>query len=693
MYYFFQVYARFYAEDHDSGRVSYLVSRKTYLLITDLVRKVIRVSDPRIASLRTSGTLYVEGMKPGKTELQVLSPMSGHVIAAREVRVAAEKVEVTGLSIRPIAGLTLSLTPDADLDSCFIAQVDAQERLLSKYQEAILDITAHFSDGQSLALRLVDRFHYSLTVESYNTSILALTSPLKASIPRVLALNEGLASLFVVFSSSPTCNQEEVPIHPLASSRAVVNVTLAGHSNSPVQNDARTESSQSYVFPSGNQIIADMKRSSGKSSGRGASQHNQAGQGQLTFSEPGSADFGSVGENQLSLKDDSNAVVMTGRGADQPYSSHHPPGSSYIGNGGMVYGYWHMSPLEIGMYVLLAVFCAAIAVFVGTCAVYASRARKFPQPELPPPPPPSVNPETPTRSRFWKRLIKMGPDPEEGVYDLDKEEERTDKGWIWLGRSTLDTEPVTEPLGARKNRPVETEQEISTKRMSGISYCGSEVSVRITSRPDGREGFEAELCFDPEPTNIVEVNSSTFTKNNPIRITSNQLAEDPALILSKVVRRTKNRRSGRRLSDDQQDTRRYARSWLMAGEAVPRDFNSNPSTLNGVQEPGEDEEELIHAETNSAAVQDQQPQGYNLATFLRHGSPDIKQANIVENPRFSTASPVGEMDQENNSLLQQDEPAADGNESSVNNNPVNNQLAIDYDRIISYLGILKETST
>ena len=65
------MFARFYAEDHDSGRVSYFLSRKTYLLITELVRKVMRVQDPRVASLKTN---YVEGMKPGKTELQVIHP-------------------------------------------------------------------------------------------------------------------------------------------------------------------------------------------------------------------------------------------------------------------------------------------------------------------------------------------------------------------------------------------------------------------------------------------------------------------------------------------------------------------------------------------------------------------------------------------------------------------------------------------
>ena len=67
------MFARFYAEDHDSGRVSYFLSRKTYLLISELVRKVMRVQDPRVASLKTN---YVEGMKPGKTELQVISLFS-----------------------------------------------------------------------------------------------------------------------------------------------------------------------------------------------------------------------------------------------------------------------------------------------------------------------------------------------------------------------------------------------------------------------------------------------------------------------------------------------------------------------------------------------------------------------------------------------------------------------------------------
>ena len=36
----------------------------------------------------------------------------------------------------------------------------------------------------------------------------------------------------------------------------------------------------------------------------------------------------------------------------------------------------HLTPLEVGMYILLAVFCAAIAIFVASCFVYASKFRR-----------------------------------------------------------------------------------------------------------------------------------------------------------------------------------------------------------------------------------------------------------------------------------------------------------------------------
>lgn len=62
------VYAHFMASDHDSGRVTYLVNRRTWLRVTDLVLPLLRVSDPRIATLRGR---ILQGRSMGRTEVQV----------------------------------------------------------------------------------------------------------------------------------------------------------------------------------------------------------------------------------------------------------------------------------------------------------------------------------------------------------------------------------------------------------------------------------------------------------------------------------------------------------------------------------------------------------------------------------------------------------------------------------------------
>lgn len=69
------MYARFLAKDHDSGRVSYFVSRRTWLKVTELVMSLMRVADLRIATLRGK---VLQGRSTGRTEVQVLSPITGN---------------------------------------------------------------------------------------------------------------------------------------------------------------------------------------------------------------------------------------------------------------------------------------------------------------------------------------------------------------------------------------------------------------------------------------------------------------------------------------------------------------------------------------------------------------------------------------------------------------------------------------
>lgn len=64
-----EVYAHFLATDHESGRVSYLVNRRTWLRVTELVLPCLRVSDPRIASLHGK---VLQGRSMGRAEVQVM---------------------------------------------------------------------------------------------------------------------------------------------------------------------------------------------------------------------------------------------------------------------------------------------------------------------------------------------------------------------------------------------------------------------------------------------------------------------------------------------------------------------------------------------------------------------------------------------------------------------------------------------
>lgn len=127
-----EVHARFLATDHDSGRVSYFVNRRTWLRVTDLVAGMLRVSDPRIATL-LQGRL-VQGRGVGRTEVQVLSPITGRVIGAKEIRVGNDRVSVTRLSVRVVSGLQLSISPDTAIENGYIAETSVTRRLTAQYQ-------------------------------------------------------------------------------------------------------------------------------------------------------------------------------------------------------------------------------------------------------------------------------------------------------------------------------------------------------------------------------------------------------------------------------------------------------------------------------------------------------------------------------------------------------------------------------
>lgn len=97
------------------------------------------------------------------------------------------------------------------------------------------------------------------------------------------------------------------------------------------------------------------------------------------------------------------------------------------------------SALEIGTYVLLSTFCAAIVVFVISCFVYASKHRMVP---------------TNTKSRATPALTRsnsgaIGAASSTVNYPMLHEHRRKCRdsttnahNWVWLGRSTMDRSSI-----------------------------------------------------------------------------------------------------------------------------------------------------------------------------------------------------------------------------------------------------------
>uniref|UniRef100_A0A182YEM9 Transmembrane protein 132E n=1 Tax=Anopheles stephensi TaxID=30069 RepID=A0A182YEM9_ANOST len=399
-----EVYARFVAVDQDSGRVSYLISRRTGLRVTDLVQSLLRVADPKIASLRGR---MLQGRAMGRTDVQVLSPINGRVIGAREVRVGSDKVTITRLMVKVVSGLQLSISGDGSIDNGYIAETTVTRRLTAQYQEGLLDIELEFSDGSRTPLRDISVDDYFLLVESLDTEVVAFAPMLASHHPRVIAVGEGNGELLrVTLLLSEECRiRRNMPVSkqgmktsvgPLVSALASVQVDFSGSDTNTrsdtLQNDGAVGRDRNKFGKDLNDledilIGIPLKDDNGHESAavlHSSRQHHR-----------GSGGGGMIGSNS---------------GMVGVFSS----------NKSMVHG--DADTLEIGMYIVLTAFCLAIAVFVVSCVVYASKYRPVVI---------DANGDASVRDGLGNST----------VFDVGKGNESCATNahdWVWLGRATVD---------------------------------------------------------------------------------------------------------------------------------------------------------------------------------------------------------------------------------------------------------------
>ncbi|XP_036319877.1 transmembrane protein 132C isoform X1 [Rhagoletis pomonella] len=386
-----EVYARFLAIDQNSGRISYFISRRTGLRVTDLVQPLLRVSDPKIATLKGR---ILQGKSMGRTDIQVLSPITGRVIGTKEIRVGSDKVSLKKLIVRVISGLQLTISPDSGIDNGYTAETSVTNKLTAQYQEGLLDIDLQFSDGSKTPLRDISVEDYFLLVESLDTEVVAFAPMLASHHPRVIAVGEGNGDLLrVTLLLSEDCRMRrslasskhmKSNFSPLISSLAAVEVDFNNFDNSnkleSIQNDG---------------IVGKDRKS---------------------FRDNGDLADIIVGIPMKYAHHNDESVLMQTRqnhGSTQSLKNYRNSRYPFRNN---------MSSMEIGVYVLLTAFCFAIVVFVISCVVYASKFR----PRAIDTGPLELSKAIITPNMLSKEL-RFPKESTTNVHD-----------WVWLGRSTMD---------------------------------------------------------------------------------------------------------------------------------------------------------------------------------------------------------------------------------------------------------------
>uniref|UniRef100_A0A2S2QS55 Transmembrane protein n=1 Tax=Sipha flava TaxID=143950 RepID=A0A2S2QS55_9HEMI len=358
-----EIYARFKATDHDSGRVSYFVNRRTWLKVTDLLLHYLRSSDPRVASI--TGQI-VRGHNVGRTEVQVISALSGHVLVSKEIRVVSDKVTVARLAVNVVSGLQLNIRPDPAVDNNYIAETSVTRKLTAKYQEGLLDIDLWFSDDTRTPLRSVAMSEYALRVESTNPDVVAFAPMAASPHPRVIAVGSGKGQLLrVSFGPPDACGRHEV---------AGGGGTGPGGVRKPVQSTMLSETAAEVQvdFSSSPYSVEQFVQNDG---GGGAS---VGGSGVLNVGPPrDKKDRNKDSAGGLAgIKDENN---------DEPTVQARQHNNNINSNNNIGVGSTtvhahkvpaHVSPFELGMYTLLAALCFAIVAFVISCVVYASKYKQ-----------------------------------------------------------------------------------------------------------------------------------------------------------------------------------------------------------------------------------------------------------------------------------------------------------------------------
>ncbi|KAM6073829.1 transmembrane protein 132A isoform 1-T1 [Chlamydotis macqueenii] len=355
-----RVLAHFVAHPLDGGRhLAYLPGPEWLLDVTHLVAGHTRVQDPRVASLE-DGTVVV-GREPGVTSVEVRSPLSASILGEQALAVSEEKVTVAALRAEAVAGLALALRPHPGHPGLLTATALGTSTLRVPKQEATLSVWLAFSDGTLAPLELYGWRDAALTVTSLDPAVVTVGgSPrVPAGRPWLVAEGPGRGALLRLSLHPPdACRRGR---HRAAAALAAGTAWLevgSGRRSPPTPGSPRARGG--HPRPG-----SPFPRAEGAMSGETAT----------AAGEPRRREPAGVGPASTKLQGPGSSSEE-----EEGYGRDRAGGEEEEEEDEMVKAPERVTDLEIGMYVLLGVFCLAIFIFLVNCIFFMLR---YQQKELP----------------------------------------------------------------------------------------------------------------------------------------------------------------------------------------------------------------------------------------------------------------------------------------------------------------------
>ncbi|XP_038056871.1 transmembrane protein 132E-like [Patiria miniata] len=368
------VYTRFYAPQANTvprvtGHRQYLYGDDIRHQVTHHTRHQLLTVDPTIAHVE--GT-RVTGLAEGMTQIQVVGQDGQEVLGEATISVSDNKVEVIELHVGLVSGLTMqsvALGPENGGRDRSLTRVTSHKALFAEFQEAVMDARLEFDDGTEVALQDIDTKHFEAVITTLNPEMVAESPGSTPHHPTVIAIKEGSTTLMLEVALPLEC-QRRKRNSAVAFDVIPVNVSF---SNQPKQwwPNGMDEDVLGSADNAGGRIkltpeagLVDYGVIRGDYDPNDKRPKHGGGGGGGTKSE------GGIISIPIDIPFPYDPIDDTDQEADTIVDASDDENSDYP------YTEESLSPLEIGMYVVLGIFCIAILAFMINCVLFMARYRR-----------------------------------------------------------------------------------------------------------------------------------------------------------------------------------------------------------------------------------------------------------------------------------------------------------------------------